>query len=51
MKHRCDNTKRCCDNCHWWSDDVEVCCNDKSEYCGDFTLESDCCECWEEKKK
>lgn len=41
--------KKSCETCHWWSDDVEVCCNGESEHRGDFTLGSECCECWEEK--
>lgn len=42
--------KKRCGTCRRWAEDTEVCCNDKSEYRGDFTLGSDCCEQWEGKK-
>lgn len=48
--------KKCCGTCKYHYHDKEMldgdycCVNDESEYCSDYTMYDDCCECWEERE-
>lgn len=35
-----------CDNCAYYDVVYGTCINSDSEYCADFILEYDCCDCW-----
>lgn len=50
-----DKMKQCCGTCayHHFENisDGWVCCNDKSDYCADWTEYGDSCEEWEEQDR